>query len=243
MNKTIKGATLILLFLAATLGMSQNIRHLQTSVSKLDSHLLYVTQSQGASTKPQVSPGTSTNSDNLVEQQIVGYIYSKQHGKGMEYAKKIGKYIVDAAKEFHIDPYMLATTADIESSYDMKSRPQIGIMQFTRSTGKTYIKMGLNIYEPRDNIRAGACKLSYHYYELNNRNRKLPSRGALPRLGRNPGRWEPSHGKMDDSKLRYMWGRYNGCGSSGGYVKKSISRYNTIRNWTGVKSKAKTKKH
>jgi len=150
-------------------------------------------------------------------------IYGK---KSQSYADKTAKTIVESAVKFKIDPYIIAATAWKESTFTMHSRPQIGPMQFTRSTGRTYQRMGFNIYEFHDNIRAGACKLAGHYH-----------RSAGTTASRHGG---SRNARGSQRSRSVMWGAYNGCGPRGAYVKRLESAYRFMKGNTW-ESKAKKK--
>lgn len=80
----------------------------------------------------------------------------------------LDKYIVDASKEFGIPAKMIASMANIESSFDqdsISSAGAIGLMQLVPSTASY---LGVNPYDAQDNIRGGAKYMSELYKKYGN---------------------------------------------------------------------------
>jgi len=121
-----------------------------------------------------------------------------------KFAKSVSSYIIESAQKNNIHPYIIATTGYVESEFDMNSRPCIGIMQVLSNKPRD----GLNPHNIKDNIELGSRELSYHYHHR----KALASRGG-------------------DYRLRYMWGRYNGCGVStrNTYIKRVMIVHNRLR--------------
>lgn len=116
------------------------------------------------------TPAIGIKKENI-ESKITQVIYAVQPKYGINYSKKISRYILEASKKEKISPYIVASTAYVESEFDYKSQPQKGIMQITKSLGKSHKTLDYKL--PKDNILIGAKYLKY----LN-----LSSRGSLNRM-------------------------------------------------------------
>ncbi len=137
------------------------------------------------------------------------------------YIKKISDLIFKYADKYKLDPYILVTTAYIESDFNMKSTPCIGMMQILRSTYKSdYSKSGYNPYTLEGNIALGALELSDHLYSQNVVNRS----------------------KILDRHRAFMFGRYNGSGRNSSYTKKAMTTLNRIKTEPISKLKERMKK-
>jgi len=68
-------------------------------------------------------------------------------------------YIKEAARRYHISPYLIQAVCAIESRYDpyAKSGQCRGLMQLHQKTAKKY---GVNPLNPRENVMAGAAVLA-----------------------------------------------------------------------------------
>ena len=147
--------------------------------------------------------------DSGVQKKIAGLIKLVQPRKGQSYADHVANIICQEAKRYNIDPYIIATTAYIESEFSMASRPCIGIMQVERRTYRAlYAKSGLKPNDLEDNIRLGAWELADKAKNRSQSRIALASRGELSR----------------------MWGRYNGAGPKSSYVRKAHLVYSRIKN-------------
>jgi len=165
---------------------------------------------QTSSIKKPVS-AKSKATDSGVKKKIAGLIKLVQPRKGQAYAEHVADVIVKEARRYNLDPFVVATTAYIESEFSMVSKPCIGIMQVERRTYRSqYAKSGLKPYDLEDNIRLGAWELA-DKAKMSNKNNNvrvaLASRGGLSR----------------------MWGRYNGAGPRSSYVKRAHTTYSRIK--------------
>ena len=153
------------------------------------------------------------DNDYLTRGKIAQLVYLHRPQKGKEYAHHIAKSICKSAHNNNIDPYWVATTACIESEFDMKSRPCIGIMQVDRATWKNNYP-DMDVLDIDQNIEIGANDLARKYYKLpersQRRNINLASRGTT--TSRNSRSYS----------VRRMWARYNGSGENGFYVKRAL---------------------
>ena len=113
------------------------------------------------------------------------------------YISKVANAIMKYGEKYNVDPYVITSTAYVESEFSMKSKPCIGIMQLLKSTAKFYDPKHLyNPYEVEGNIAIGTLELKHH---LNNNT----PRGELP----------------DRSAYRKTYEKYNGS-----YLKRSYAR-------------------
>ena len=161
--------------------------------------------------KPEVKvhPRPAPNIDGSGDRKkIAELIKMVQPRKGQSYADQLADTIVKEAKRYKWDPLVVATTAYIESEFNMVSQPCIGIMQVERRTYRaSYAKSGLNPYNLKDNVRLGAWELADKAKSVNRSRVALASRGTLSR----------------------MWGRYNGAGPNSSYVRKAFNTYNQLK--------------
>jgi hypothetical protein len=161
--------------------------------------------------KPEVKvhPRPAPNIDGSGDRKkIAELIKMVQPRKGQSYADQLADTIVKEAKRYKLDPLVVATTAYIESEFNMVSQPCIGIMQVERRTYRaSYAKSGLNPYNLKDNVRLGAWELADKAKSVNRSRVALASRGTLSR----------------------MWGRYNGAGPNSSYVRKAFNTYNQLK--------------
>lgn len=69
-------------------------------------------------------------------------------------------YMIEAGRETGVDPYLIAAVAAIESRFKQEARSSrgqcIGLMQLHRDTARS---LGVDPYDPRDNVRGGALIL------------------------------------------------------------------------------------
>lgn len=103
-----------------------------------------------------------------------------------------------------MSPEAVAATAKVESDFNMDSGPCIGIMQINPSTYvEEHGRSGIDPREIHGNLRIGSKELARHYY--NSR-----------------------HCTTERMRLACMWGRYNGCGPHGSYVRRALDLYHEI---------------
>lgn len=127
------------------------------------------------------------------------------------YIQKIVDAIFKYGKKYNVEPYIIASTAYVESEFSMRSRPCVGIMQLLRSSMKW-----LNASEEYDpytidgNIALGTKELSMHIHRNVNRGNLI------------------DRSSSNDRTLRYMWGRYNGAGSRSYYSTKTLKVMHTL---------------
>jgi hypothetical protein len=143
--------------------------------------------------------------------KIKGFIKLVKPKYSESYIAKIVDAIFKYSKKYQVNPYIIASTAYVESEFSMKSRPCIGIMQILRSTAR-YIdpKRQYDPYTIDGNIALGAKELSMHL-------KKTVKRGST--MDRSSG---------SSRSLRYMWGKYNGAGSQSRYSSKLLKVLYTL---------------
>ena len=79
------------------------------------------------------------------------------------YVSRIVNAIFKYGEKYEVDPYVIASTAYVESEFSMKSKPCIGIMQLLRSTSKFFDpSKQYNPYELEGNIAIGTLELRHH---------------------------------------------------------------------------------
>lgn len=127
------------------------------------------------------------------------------------YIQKIVDAIFKYGDKYKVEPYIIASTAYVESEFSMRSRPCIGIMQVLRSSLRWLNpKKEYDPYTVDGNIALGAKELSMHI-------RRNVNRGNLV-----------DRSSSNDRTLRYMWGKYNGAGSRSYYSSKTLKVMHTL---------------
>ena len=143
--------------------------------------------------------------------KIKGFIKLVKPKYSESYIAKIVEAMFLYGKKYKVDPYIIASTAYVESEFSMNSRPCIGMMQVLKSTAR-YIdpKREYNPYTVYGNVALGTKELSMHL-------RKTVRRGST--MDRASG---------SSRSLRYMWGKYNGAGTNSRYSSKVLKVLRTI---------------
>ena len=138
----------------------------------------------------------STSKDKLdKKEKISKFIKLVQPRYSQSYIKKITDAIMKYAAVFKVDPYVIASTAYVESEFKMTSKPCIGMMQLVRPSIRYYDpKRVHNPFTIDGNIAIGTKELSVHLRKYSRKG--LPSRTAY----------------------RYMYRSYNGS-----YLKNKYS--------------------
>jgi hypothetical protein len=127
------------------------------------------------------------------------------------YIQKIVDAIFKYGKKYNVEPYIIASTAYVESEFSMKSRPCVGIMQLLRSSMKWLNpSKEYDPYTIDGNIALGTKELSMHIHRNVNRGNLI------------------DRSSSNDRTLRYMWGRYNGAGSRSYYSTKTLKVMHTL---------------
>ena len=117
------------------------------------------------------------------KEKISKFIKLVQPRYSQSYIKKITDAIMKYAAVFKVDPYVIASTAYVESEFKMTSRPCIGMMQLVRSSIRYYDPK--KVYDPYTidgNIAIGTKELSVHLRKYSRKG--LPSRTAYRNMYR-----------------------------------------------------------
>lgn len=117
------------------------------------------------------------------KEKISKFIKLVQPRYSQSYIKKITDAIMKYSAVFKVDPYVIASTAYVESEFKMTSRPCIGMMQLVTSSIRYYDPN--RVYNPHTidgNIAIGTKELSVHLRKYSRRG--LPSRTAYRNMYR-----------------------------------------------------------
>ena len=117
------------------------------------------------------------------KEKISKFIKLVQPRYSQSYIKKITDAIMKYAAVFKVDPYVIASTAYVESEFKMTSRPCIGMMQLVRPSIRYYDPK--RVYDPYTidgNIAIGTKELSVHLKKHSRS--KLPDRTAYRNMYR-----------------------------------------------------------
>jgi soluble lytic murein transglycosylase-like protein len=126
----------------------------------------------------------STSKDKLdKKEKISKFIKLVQPRYSQSYIKKITNAIIKYSAVFKVDPYVIASTAYVESEFKMTSKPCIGMMQLVRPSIRYYDpKRVYNPYTIDGNVAIGTKELSKHLQRYSRG--KLPSRTAYRKMYR-----------------------------------------------------------
>ena len=151
--------------------------------------------------------------------KIFKFIKLVQPRYSQSYIQKIVDAIMKYSAKFKVDPYVIASTAYVESEFKMTSRPCIGMMQLVKSSIRYYDPK--RIYDPYTvdgNIAIGTLELSKHL--------KRYSRGNLP----------------NRTAYRNMYRSYNGSYLKNRYSIKTMLVQTRLENLSIDNLKSKLKK-
>ena len=160
------------------------------------------------------------------KEKIFKFIKLVQPKYSTSYIKKIVEAIFKYSVKYKIDPYIITTTAYVESEFDMKSGPCVGIMQVYRPTLRWLDpKKEYNINTIDGNIGLGTKELSEHY------NFRYFRGNQMDRSSNN------------FNALKIMWGKYNGSGPRSSYVSKTFNalRILSLKNIDDIERLLRTK--
>ena len=153
------------------------------------------------------------------KEKISKFIKLVQPRYSQTYIQKIVDAIMKYSAKFKVDPYVIASTAYVESEFKMTSRPCIGIMQLVRPSIRYYDPK--RVYDPYTidgNIAIGTIELSKHLQRY--------SRGNLP----------------NRTAFRNMYRSYNGSYLKNRYSIKTMLVQNRLENLSIETIKAKLRK-
>jgi hypothetical protein len=153
------------------------------------------------------------------KEKISKFIKLVQPRYSQSYIKKITDAIMKYAAVFKVDPYVIVSTAYVESEFKMTSRPCIGMMQLVRPSIRYYDpKRVYNPYTIDGNIAIGTKELSVHL--------RKHSRSKLP----------------DRTAYRNMYRSYNGSYMKNRYSIKTLLVQTRLEHLSIDALKAKLKK-
>jgi hypothetical protein len=153
------------------------------------------------------------------KEKISKFIKLVQPRYSQTYIQKIVDAIMKYSAKFKVDPYVIASTAYVESEFKMTSRPCIGIMQLVKPSIRYYDPK--RVYDPYTidgNIAIGTIELSKHLQRY--------SRGNLP----------------NRTAYRNMYRSYNGSYLKNRYSIKTMLVQNRLENLSIETIKAKLRK-
>ena len=139
--------------------------------------------------------------------RIASLVHTLRPEKSPHYAWSVASDIVQSAHANRMSPYVVSATAVVESEFDMKAGPCIGVMQMYPSTvSYFYAKSRRNPHGIQDNIWMGANYLARHYRSA-----------TACRAG------------SEEVRLSRMWGRYNGAGPESVYAQRALRVLHRIK--------------
>lgn len=160
------------------------------------------------------------------KEKIFNFIKLVQPKYSTSYIKKIVDAIFKYSIKYKIDPYIITTTAYVESEFNMKSGPCVGIMQVYKPTLRWLDpKKEYDINTIDGNIGLGTKELSEHY------NFRYLRGNQMDRSSNN------------FNALKIMWGKYNGSGPRSSYVSKTFNalRILSLKNIDDIERLLRTK--
>ena len=160
------------------------------------------------------------------KEKIFNFIKLVQPKYSTSYIKKIVDAIFKYSIKYKIDPYIITTTAYVESEFNMKSGPCVGIMQVYKPTLRWVDpKKEYDINTIDGNIGLGTKELSEHY------NFRYLRGNQMDRSSNN------------FNALKIMWGKYNGSGPRSSYVSKTFNalRILSLKNIDDIERLLRTK--
>jgi soluble lytic murein transglycosylase-like protein len=178
-------------------------------------NIQYATKEHKINQNAKASVSKSVKNKLDKKEKIFKFIKLVQPKYSTSYIKKIVEAIFKYSDKYKIDPYIIVTTAYVESEFNMKSRNCIGIMQIYQPTLRWLDPK--KEHNPKDidgNLALGTKELSL-CFPRNLRRGNLVNRSS-----------------NDPNALAIMWGRYNGAGSKSKYVDRcfNVLRKLALRN-------------
>ena len=189
-------------------------------------NIQYATKEHKINQNAKASVSKSVKNKLDKKEKIFKFIKLVQPKYSTSYIKKIVEAIFKYSVKYKIDPYIITTTAYVESEFDMKSGPCVGIMQVYRPTLRWLDpKKEYNINTIDGNIGLGTKELSEHY------NFRYFRGTQMDRSSNN------------FNALKIMWGKYNGSGPRSSYVSKTFNalRILSLKNIDDIERLLRTK--
>ena len=163
--------------------------------------------------KASVSNSVKSKIDN--EEKIFKFIKLVQPKFSEKQSLEIKDAIILYSDKYKVDPMLTTSVAYVESEFNMKSKPCIGIMQLVKSSVRFYDPYKIyNPYTIKGNIAIGVIEISKHYSNIKS-NGLLPSR----------------------SSTRNVLIRYNGSKYKYSYAIKVMRVKNRLKDWDLLKIK------
>lgn len=126
--------------------------------------------------KASVSNSVKSKIDN--KEKIFKFIKLVQPKFTDNHVSEITEAIILYSNKYKIDPMLTTSVAYVESEFNMRSKPCIGIMQLVRTSIRFYDPFKqYNPYTIRGNIAIGCIEISKHYSNIRS-NGLLPSRSS-----------------------------------------------------------------
>lgn len=157
--------------------------------------------------KASVSNSVKSKIDN--KEKIFKFIKLVQPKFTDKHISEITEAIILYSEKYRIDPMLTVSVAYVESEFNMRSRPCIGIMQLVKSSIRYYDPF--KKYDPytiKGNISIGCIEISKHYSNIRS-DGLLPSRSSTSRV----------------------LARYNGSKYKYSYAVKVIRVKNRVKEW------------
>ena len=189
-------------------------------------NIQYATKEHKINQNAKASVSKSVKNKLDKKEKIFKFIKLVQPKYSTSYIKKIVEAIFKYSVKYKIDPYIITTTAYVESEFNMKSGPCVGIMQVYKPTLRWLDpKKEYDINTIDGNIGLGTKELSEHY------NFRYLRGNQMDRSSNN------------FNALKIMWGKYNGSGPRSSYVSKTFNalRILSLKNIDDIERLLRTK--
>ncbi|ABI56321.1 lytic transglycosylase domain-containing protein [Alkalilimnicola ehrlichii MLHE-1] len=89
---------------------------------------------------------------------------AEHYPMGAARARQFADWIESAAEAYQVPPELLAAVVAVESSFRVDVRSSVGAVGPAQLRPEYWSELGYNLYEPGENIRAGARVLSSYYH-------------------------------------------------------------------------------
>lgn len=92
----------------------------------------------------------------VMDSAIQNYIASKNGSLSSGEMSDISRWIIYYSYQYNVDPFVMASLIDAESNFHQSSTSSAGAIGFGQLMPDTAIAIGVNPYDPKENIE-GAC--------------------------------------------------------------------------------------
>lgn len=89
---------------------------------------------------------------------------AEHYPMGMQRARQFATWIESAAEAYQVPAELLAAVVAVESSFRVDVRSSVGAVGPAQLRPEYWSELGYNLYDPGENIRAGARVLSSYYH-------------------------------------------------------------------------------